>query len=80
MRESSERSSAKTNTSSQESYALESPANMGLIIPTFTEKWHTTSYDAINPSRPELSAAGKSIVITGAGHCSRCRRASPDKA
>lgn len=40
---------------------------MGLIIPTFTEKWHTTSYDAINPSRPELSAAGKSIVITGAG-------------
>jgi NADP-dependent 3-hydroxy acid dehydrogenase YdfG len=29
--------------------------------------WHNDTYDAIDPKRPELSQAGKTIVITGAG-------------
>jgi len=29
--------------------------------------WHTTAYPAIDPARPELSCAGKVIVITGGG-------------
>ena len=36
-------------------------------FPTPTSKWHTTSYPSIAPSRPELSAKGKSVVITGGG-------------
>jgi NAD(P)-dependent dehydrogenase (short-subunit alcohol dehydrogenase family) len=30
--------------------------------------WHNDSYDAINPSRPELSSKGKNIVVTGGGY------------
>lgn len=33
----------------------------------FTKTWHNTTYDAIDPTRPELSFANKTIVITGAG-------------
>ncbi|KAL4888403.1 hypothetical protein BDV59DRAFT_196457 [Aspergillus ambiguus] len=36
-------------------------------FPSFTSIWHNDTYPAISPSRPELSAAGKTIVITGAG-------------
>lgn len=36
-------------------------------FPSFTKIWHNTSYSTINPSRPELSAKGKSILITGGG-------------
>lgn len=36
-------------------------------IPSLTKTYHTKSYPAISPSRPELSAAGKNIVITGGG-------------
>ncbi|KAI1852844.1 hypothetical protein JX266_002385 [Neoarthrinium moseri] len=36
-------------------------------LPSFTATWHNDTYPAISPSRPELSAAGKTIVITGAG-------------
>ncbi|KIY04110.1 uncharacterized protein Z520_00802 [Fonsecaea multimorphosa CBS 102226] len=34
---------------------------------SFTETWHNKPYPAILPSRPEISAAGKSVVITGGG-------------
>lgn len=34
---------------------------------SFTETWHDRPYPAILPTRPELSAAGKSVVITGGG-------------
>jgi NAD(P)-dependent dehydrogenase (short-subunit alcohol dehydrogenase family) len=37
---------------------------MGLF-PSPTKIWHTSSYHTISPSRPELSLAGKSVVITG---------------
>jgi NAD(P)-dependent dehydrogenase (short-subunit alcohol dehydrogenase family) len=36
-------------------------------LPSFTKKWYKNTYPAIDPSRPELSAAGKIIVVTGAG-------------
>lgn len=36
-------------------------------FPSLTKLWHTDTYDAINPSRPELSAKGKVVLITGGG-------------
>jgi NAD(P)-dependent dehydrogenase (short-subunit alcohol dehydrogenase family) len=36
-------------------------------FPSPTKKWHTSSYPTIDPARPELSAKGKSVVITGGG-------------
>ena len=34
---------------------------------SFTETWHNRPYPAISPTRPELTAAGKKVVITGGG-------------
>lgn len=34
---------------------------------SFTQKWHSEPYEAISPSRPALSAAGKNVVVTGGG-------------
>jgi NAD(P)-dependent dehydrogenase (short-subunit alcohol dehydrogenase family) len=36
-------------------------------FPSLTKEWHTKSYPAIDPLRPELSAKGKVIAITGGG-------------
>ncbi|KAE8151239.1 hypothetical protein BDV25DRAFT_152943 [Aspergillus avenaceus] len=36
-------------------------------LPSLTSTWHNESYPAISPSRPELSASGKTVVVTGAG-------------
>lgn len=36
-------------------------------FPSATPSWHNDTYSAISPQRPELSAAGKTVVITGAG-------------
>lgn len=36
-------------------------------FPSYTKKWHTSSYPSISPSRPELSLAGKTVVVTGGG-------------
>lgn len=36
-------------------------------FPSFTKEWHSTPYDAISPSRPELSLQGKTVVVTGGG-------------
>ncbi|KAK0105210.1 hypothetical protein ONS95_004395 [Cadophora gregata] len=36
-------------------------------FPSFTKTWHSSSYPAISPSRPELSLVGKSVIITGGG-------------
>jgi hypothetical protein len=35
-------------------------------FPSMTKTWHNKTYPAINPSHPSLSAAGKTIFITGA--------------
>ncbi|OGM48255.1 putative oxidoreductase [Aspergillus bombycis] len=34
-------------------------------FPSPTSNWHTQTYHSISPTRPELSAKGKTIVITG---------------
>jgi len=36
-------------------------------FPSPTHQWHTTTYDAISPLRPELFAKGKTVIITGGG-------------
>ncbi|KAK4865396.1 hypothetical protein LT330_009507 [Penicillium expansum] len=40
---------------------------MAAPFPSPTTKWHTTAYQSISPSRPELSAKGKTLVVTGGG-------------
>lgn len=34
---------------------------------SFTKTWHTKSYAFVSPGRPELSAAGKNVVVAGGG-------------
>jgi NAD(P)-dependent dehydrogenase (short-subunit alcohol dehydrogenase family) len=36
-------------------------------FPTFTKTWHSKPYDSISVTRPEISARGKNVVITGGG-------------
>ena len=36
-------------------------------VPSLTQKFHHDIYPAIDPTRPELSAAGKNVLITGGG-------------
>ena len=36
-------------------------------VPSPTQKFHGDVYPAIDPTRPELSAAGKTVLITGGG-------------
>jgi len=36
-------------------------------FPSLTKEWHTKYYPAFNPSKPDLSADGEVVVITGAG-------------
>lgn len=36
-------------------------------FPSLTETYHKTSYDAISPTRPELSVAHKTVIVTGGG-------------
>jgi NAD(P)-dependent dehydrogenase (short-subunit alcohol dehydrogenase family) len=37
------------------------------VFPSLTKTYHKAVYDEIDPTRPELSAAGKNVVITGGG-------------
>lgn len=36
-------------------------------FPSPTRKWHTTAQPSASPTRPELSAKGKSVLVTGGG-------------
>ena len=36
-------------------------------FPAPTSTWHDNTYPSLSPTRPELSAKGKSVVITGGG-------------
>ncbi|OAA71662.1 NAD(P)-binding domain protein [Akanthomyces lecanii RCEF 1005] len=36
-------------------------------FPSPTQKWHDNTYPSLSPTRPELSAQGKTIAITGGG-------------
>ncbi|KAH8669616.1 putative oxidoreductase [Tricladium varicosporioides] len=40
---------------------------MAAPFPSPTSTWHTRTYQSISPTRPELSAKGKSVVVTGGG-------------
>ncbi|KAL4799753.1 hypothetical protein BDV19DRAFT_385042 [Aspergillus venezuelensis] len=36
-------------------------------FPSATQTWHSTTYPSISPTKPSLSVAGKTILITGGG-------------
>jgi NAD(P)-dependent dehydrogenase (short-subunit alcohol dehydrogenase family) len=36
-------------------------------FPSFTKTYHKSSYPAIDPTKPELSAKGKTVIVTGGG-------------
>jgi len=38
-----------------------------MAFPPYTKTFHTTPYSSIDPSRPDLSTAGKVVLITGGG-------------
>lgn len=40
---------------------------MAAPFPSPTATWHSNTYQSLSPTRPELSAKGKSILITGGG-------------
>ncbi|KIW04446.1 uncharacterized protein PV09_04712 [Verruconis gallopava] len=37
------------------------------VFPSAIQEWRNDTYDALDPSRPEVSMAGKKIIITGGG-------------
>lgn len=46
------------------------PPKEALQVPSFvsfTSGWHSAPYDQISPLRPELSATGRTVVVTGGG-------------
>ncbi|KAK4125684.1 NAD(P)-binding protein [Parathielavia appendiculata] len=40
---------------------------MAAPFPSPTKTYHNTTYDSLSPTRPELSAKGKTVLITGGG-------------
>lgn len=48
-------------------FGLYHQTDMASPFPSLTKAWHSKAYPAIDPTRPELSAKGKTIVITGGG-------------
>jgi NAD(P)-dependent dehydrogenase (short-subunit alcohol dehydrogenase family) len=40
---------------------------MAAPFPSPTKKWHDNTYESLSPTRPELSAKGKTVLITGGG-------------
>ena len=44
-------------------------------FPSLTKQWHSKAYSAIDPTRPELTAKGKVIAITGGGGSIGCATA-----
>ncbi|KIW42304.1 uncharacterized protein PV06_05866 [Exophiala oligosperma] len=40
---------------------------MAAPFPSPTSKWHSDTYPSLSPTRPELSAKGKTVLITGGG-------------
>ncbi|CAI6297821.1 unnamed protein product [Periconia digitata] len=47
--------------------AYEGPYEGNGMFKSFTKTWHAEPYPAISPTRPELSAAGKVVFVTGGG-------------
>lgn len=46
---------------------MDTITNTPAPFPSATKKWHSQAYASISPARPELSAKGKSVLITGGG-------------
>ncbi|THW92614.1 oxidoreductase [Aureobasidium pullulans] len=40
---------------------------MAAPFPSPTTTWHSNTYPSLSPSRPELSAKGKTVIVTGGG-------------
>lgn len=40
---------------------------MAAPFPSPTSTWHSNTYQSLSPTRPELSAKGKAILVTGGG-------------
>ncbi|OBT89059.1 hypothetical protein VE02_02016 [Pseudogymnoascus sp. 03VT05] len=40
---------------------------MAAPFPSPTSAWHTNTYQSLSPTRPELSAQGKNVLVTGGG-------------
>lgn len=40
---------------------------MAAPFPAPTKTWHNNTYESLSPTRPELSAEGKTVIITGGG-------------
>lgn len=40
---------------------------MAAPFPSPTSVWHTNTYQSLSPTRPELSAQGKNVLVTGGG-------------
>lgn len=40
---------------------------MAAPFPSPTKKWHSNTYESLSPTRPELSAKGKTVIVTGGG-------------
>lgn len=40
---------------------------MAAPFPSPTSKWHSNTYQSLSPTRPELSAKGKTVLVTGGG-------------
>ncbi|KAH6849929.1 hypothetical protein B0I37DRAFT_100568 [Chaetomium sp. MPI-CAGE-AT-0009] len=40
---------------------------MAAPFPSPTSTWHSNTYESLSPTRPELSAKGKTVLVTGGG-------------
>jgi NAD(P)-dependent dehydrogenase (short-subunit alcohol dehydrogenase family) len=45
----------------------QSSETMAAPFPSPTSTWHSNTYQSLSPTRPELSAKGKTVLITGGG-------------
>jgi NAD(P)-dependent dehydrogenase (short-subunit alcohol dehydrogenase family) len=50
-----------------DSIAFQATSTLEMSFPAPTQTYHKTTYPSIDPTRPELSAKGKTVLITGAG-------------
>lgn len=54
----------------QSTHPFQSPIHLTITMAPFpspTSTWHTKTYQSISPNRPELSAKGKTVIVTGGG-------------
>jgi NAD(P)-dependent dehydrogenase (short-subunit alcohol dehydrogenase family) len=47
--------------------SAEAEEKIEIKVVSFTDKWHSKPYPSISPTRPELNATGRNVIITGGG-------------